>query len=360
MLLSVSQLMSREDKTLALYAIKNSTSRGRAHNEPSDDFRLPFQKDRDRIIHSKAFRRLQGKTQVFRAYSGDHFRSRLTHSLEVSQIARDIARSLALNEDLTEAIGLAHDLGHTPFGHAGEEALSNCMKPFGDSFEHNRQSRRVVEFLEKKYAGFSGLNLTYEVLDGLIKHRSTYDKGELGETSLEAKVVNMADSIAYNAHDIDDGIRGGIITLASLKKLTIWQDIDAVLAHEKIDDEEMLRQRVISALVRILVHDIVQEASKNFEKNIWEADFSSVILSKVLELQAYLREHFYFNEKVYSQSLKGQKIIEKLFEAFMKNEKLMPKEIRDKLTDEKRHTVVKDYIAGMTDHFAITLAESIE
>ncbi len=225
MFISNSKLQKSQDSHLAPYAQKNSNSQGRKYREKKDPLRLPFQRDRDRIIHAKAFRRLHGKTQVFRALHGDHFRSRLTHTLEVSQIARDIARNLQLNEDLAEAIALAHDLGHTPFGHAGEEALNEIMQKFGESFEHNRQSRRVVESIEQKYPDFPGLNLTYETLDGLIKHRTPYDKGELGQSSLEAQIVNIADSIAYNAHDVDDGLRGNIIHINQFRKLKIWPTI---------------------------------------------------------------------------------------------------------------------------------------
>jgi dGTPase len=355
---STQQLTERIDASLAPYAQKNLTSKGRLHKESPDPYRLPFQKDRDRIIHSRAFRRLHGKTQVFRASSGDHFRSRLTHSIEVSQIARDICRNLSLNEDLGEAIGLAHDLGHTPFGHAGEEALNECMQEFGETFEHNRQSRRTVEILEKKYESFSGLNLSVEVLDGLIKHRTAYDEGELGESSVEAKVVNVADSIAYNAHDIDDGIRGKIFSIADCEQLEIWKMISSKLTS--ISDNELIRQRAISEMIKLMISDIFSEAEKNFSKNTFEISFSTKLQSALNELQSFLMEKFYLNPVIHAKSLEGQEIIKRLFHKFTSEPESMPEKIKERTQNEKIHIVVKDFIAGMTDKYAIELNQKLK
>ncbi len=351
------KLFDRQDALLAGYATKNSACRGRKYQEPEDPLRLPFQRDRDRIIHARAFRRLHGKTQVFRAYQGDHFRSRLTHTLEMTQIARDIARNLRLNEDLTEAIALAHDLGHTPFGHAGEETLNECMQKYGETFEHNRQSRRVVEVIEKKYPDFLGLNLTADVLDGLIKHRSLYDKGESGESSFEAKVVNIADSIAYNAHDIDDGVRGKILTIEQCEELKIWKRLPIKKSDPR--DTELIIQQAIGSLIKTMVQDILQETDKNISQGKYEAVFSKTLMMEVDEMQKFLYRNFYFNENVLKKSKQGQTIIKKLFAKVMEKPELLSREFRSRLDNEPKHMVVRDYIAGMTDKFAINLFKRI-
>jgi dGTPase len=352
MILKGDKLQKEQDKFLAPYATKNADTKGRKYDEPEDPLRLPFQRDRDRIIHARAFRRLHGKTQVFRAYHGDHYRSRLTHTLEVSQIARDIARNLSLNEDLTEAIALAHDLGHTPFGHAGEEALDECMKEYELRFEHNRQSRKVVEVIEKKYPNFPGLNLTHEVLDGLIKHSTPYDHGEEGECSLEAEVVNISDSIAYNAHDIDDGIRGNIFPIQSCEKLAIWKRIEKNM--QESEDKEIMRQQAIGYLIKVMVKDILEEFDR--EKKI---GFSNTLTPEIQELQEFLMNNFYLNKEIVENSKKGQDIVKKLFSGVMKDEKHLSKKFQKRLKDEPRHTIVQDYVAGMTDKFAIDLADKL-
>jgi dGTPase len=351
------KLFERQDALLAGYATKNSACHGRKYQEPEDPLRLPFQRDRDRIIHARAFRRLHGKTQVFRAYQGDHFRSRLTHTLEMTQIARDIARNLRLNEDLTEAIALAHDLGHTPFGHAGEEALNECMQKFGKTFEHNKQSRRVVEIIEKKYPSFPGLNLTIDVLDGLIKHRSIYDKGETGDSSLEAKVVNIADSIAYNAHDIDDGVRGKILTIEQCESLKIWKRLTIQKSEPK--DPEFIIKQAIGSLIKTMVQDILKETDENIKKQRYEVSFSKDLGIEIDEMQKFLYRNFYFNENVLKKSKQGQSIIKKLFDKIMAKPEMLSREFRSRLDNEPKYMVVRDYIAGMTDKFAINLFKRI-
>ncbi|MDA1060671.1 MAG: dNTP triphosphohydrolase, partial [bacterium] len=280
-------LQKREDRILAPYAIKSRESDGRKFPETFDDGRLAFQRDKDRIIHCKAFRRLDEKTQVFMAGSGDHYRTRLTHTLEVAQISRDIARRLGLNEDLCEAIALAHDLGHPPFGHAGEHALNDAVQEFGLHFEHNEQSRRVVETLEKAYPDFDGLNLTFEVLDGLIKHQSAWDQaGKKFEVSahLEAQVVNIADEIAYTNHDMDDGLRSGLINLSDLKKFEIWKmgEEDVMGKYGKDLDLDVYISRVISAITSIMIEDLCKQTLKNISENSIESPVDAQQYSGIL------------------------------------------------------------------------------
>ena len=268
MILKREAIEEREKKTLASYAVKSAESRGRTHPEPEDPYRACFQRDRDRVIHCKAFRRLKGKTQVFVAHYGDHYRSRLAHSMEVAQLSRDLARTLNLNEDLAETIGLAHDLGHTPFGHAGQDAMNDMMKEYGRGFEHNEQSRRVVEFLESKKPDYRGLNLSFEVLDGLIKHRTTYDQPTAPDTlmpSLEAQIVNLADEIAYQNHDIDDGLRSGILSFADFEDLAIWKRLKS-----EVDQQLALPYLIpamISGLITLMVNDLIENTERWLREN---------------------------------------------------------------------------------------------
>jgi len=256
-------LEQREEKQLASYAVFSSGSRGRVHAEAPPEYRTEFQRDRDRVIHCRAFRRLKHKTQVFVAVQdGDHHRTRLTHTLEVTQISRDIARTLNLNEDLAETIALAHDLGHTPFGHTGEKVLDELLKDFG-GFEHNRQSKKIVECLEKRYPNFTGLNLSYEVVDGLIKHRSPYDNSGviLAEApSLEAQVANLADEVAYNSHDIDDALAAGLLTLNDLQEVRLWAEITAQNKNTCATDRDLINLN-IRTLINRMINDILIETN---------------------------------------------------------------------------------------------------
>ncbi len=337
-------LEKREAKNLAVYAVKSISSKGRKFPEKPDKYRLCFQKDKERIIHSKAFRRLDEKTQVFIAGSGDHYRTRLTHTLEVAQISRDIARRLDLNEDLCEAIALAHDLGHPPFGHSGEDALDEMMKKYGMRFEHNEQSKRIVEKLEKVYPDFDGLNLTYEVLDGLIKHKTPFDQSSKKfktASHLEAQVVNMADEIAYNNHDIDDGLRSDIIKIAQLKKLDLWKisEKQVVKKYGKNIPKNVFVPRMISAIMSFMIDDLCVQSEKNIKKEKNPTiNFSSKMKKMVEDLRKFLRKNFYFNPRIRKPIIEGEKMIKKLFEHYVKN-----------------HSVVwtKDYIAGMTDRFLV-------
>ncbi len=354
-------LQQKESLILAPYAVKSSKTFGRKFKEKLNDERLCFQRDKDRIIHSKAFRRLDEKTQVFVSGSGDHYRTRLTHTLEVAQIARDIARRLMLNEDLCEAIALAHDLGHPPFGHAGEYALDLVMESFGMHFEHNEQSRRVVEVLEKAYPGFDGLNLSIEVLDGLIKHQTAWDQsGKKFEVfpHLEAQVVNIADEIAYTNHDMDDGLRSGLITLKQLKRFSLWQlgENDVYKKYGKKIDEQVLISRIISTIIAMMINDFCVNTKKNLRAAHKGAlaEFSKNMEIMIKELRQFLFKHFYLNPKVEAFTLKGQQMIKNLFEYYYKNPGKFPKETKkDPKNKNSRIIAIKDYIAGMTDRFLI-------
>lgn len=363
----------REKQTLASYAAFSADSRGRAYAEPEDPYRTCFQRDRDRIIHSKAFRRLKGKTQVFVAHYGDHYRSRLDHSMEVAQLSRDVARMLNLNEDLAEAIGLAHDLGHTPFGHAGEEAMNQLLKPFGDRFEHNEQSRRIVDYFEEKKPDHPGLNLSFEVRDGLMKHRTTYDRPVATDTlmpSLEAQIVNIADEIAYSNHDIDDGLRAKILKIEDLKTLALWQ-----AAERHVDPDQpfdLWVMAMISSLITLMVNDLAEETHRRIMaqgiKTIDQiyntpeplAGFSSEMAVGMEKLKAFLFKNFYQSPGVSSYNAEGKTVIHFLFTRLMADPKLLPEKFQERLKIEKPYLVVKDYIAGMTDKFALDLYQTLK
>ena len=359
--------------TLAPYAANPEVSLGRHHSETESPLRNPFQRDRDRIIHSTAFRRLEYKTQVFVNHEGDLFRTRLTHSLEVAQLARGIARTLNLHEDLTEAIALAHDLGHTPFGHAGQDALNDCMRDYG-GFEHNLQSLRVVDKLEQRYAEFDGLNCTFELREGILKHCSIKNAKQLGDVglrfinktnpSLEAQVTNFADEIAYNNHDIDDGLRSGLITIEQLQSVELFaSQLELVkVKYPKLEQKRLIHE-TIRRMINILVVDLCTQTTKNIEainpKNIndirqahYLASFSSGMSEKNLALKQFLRKNLYQHYKVNRMSAKAERIIRELFAVFFADIGLMPHEFQQHAKSDKARAVA-DYIAGMTDRFAI-------
>ena len=370
------------NSTLALYAACPELSRGRRHQETRPAYRSEYQRDRDRIIHSAAFRRLEYKTQVFVNHEGDLFRTRLTHSLEVAQIARTIARALSLNEDLCEAISLAHDLGHTPFGHAGQDALNECMKPYG-GFEHNAQSLRVVEQLEDKYAGYLGLNLMFETREGILKHCSLKRAKELGDVgerfikrlqpSLEAQVSNLADEIAYNNHDMDDGLRARLLTIEQLREVPLFlRHHDQVLkTYRKLSPKQERHEtirRIIGTLVGELTENTRATLLKAKPKSIEEVrsrakplvSYSAERQAENLALKKFLREHLYFHHEVYRMTRKAQAVIRELFSVLIEDPKLMPPQMfnASQLAEAAkgktgRARVVADYIAGMTDRYAI-------
>jgi dGTPase len=368
---------------LAPYAALDEHSRGRRYPEPKPDYRSEYQRDRDRIVHSTAFRRLVYKTQVFVNHEGDLYRTRLTHSLEVAQVARTIARALKLNEVLSEAICLAHDLGHTPFGHAGQDALNECMMDFG-GFEHNLQSLRVVDELEEHYADFDGLNLSFECREGILKHCSynnAIQLGELGERfinrqqpGLEAQLANFADEIAYNNHDVDDGIRAGLITVDELLSVPLFREYHAEVAAKyptlpggRRQVYEILR-RMINRLVSDLIDSSAARLSASGVRSIAEVrshpgpliGFSDATRELNYSLKTFLRERVYKHYKVRRMTAKARRVVRELFDAFFNDSTLMPDEHRatgSRLELVKgpagRARAVADYIAGMTDRYAI-------
>ena len=358
---------------LAPYAVDKHNSRGRVVQEEAPNGRSEFQRDRDRIIHSTAFRRLEYKTQVFVNHEGDLFRTRLTHSIEVAQIGRSIARRLRLNEDLVEAIALAHDLGHTPYGHAGQDALNSCMQGHG-GFEHNLQSLRVVDHLEDRYAAFDGLNLTFETREGILKHCALNKAAELGAVgerflkkqrpSLEAQITNLADEIAYNNHDVDDGLRSGLITLEQLVEVKLFAShLDKVHADYPNLEPRRAIHETIRSMINTLVVDMIQQTEKNIQAaNLKSLDdvrtaptlaaFSSALLEQQRELKTFLHTYLYRHYRVMRMSTKAHRIIKELFMAFMSDSRLLPPQYqRQAEVDQAR--AVADYVAGMTDRYAI-------
>lgn len=357
----------------ALWAVSEANSRGRRYQEPGPASRSEFQRDRDRIIHCTAFRRLEYKTQVFVNHEGDLFRTRLTHSIEVAQIGRSLARSLGLNEDLVEAIALSHDLGHTPFGHAGQDALNECMKPWG-GFEHNLQSLRIVDQLEERYAAFEGLNLTYETREGILKHCSPVNAAKLGELgerflqgrqpSLEAQLCNLADSIAYNNHDLDDGLRAGLLSLDQL------DGVEAFARHcaeVRADWPALAGRRLIYETVRRMINaqalDLIAQTRSNIAAaGIRSLDevraapplvaFSPTMQQELLSLQQFLRNNFYWHYQVLREMSKARRVIADLFRVFMDDVRLLPPQ-HQLLAREDKPRAIADYIAGMTDRYAM-------
>ena len=364
--------------TLASYAANPAESRGRKFQESDPQGRNQFQRDRDRIIHSSAFRRLEYKTQVFVNHEGDLFRTRLTHSIEVAQIGRAIARNLNLHEDLVEGIALAHDLGHTPFGHAGQDALNECMRDFG-GFEHNLQSLRVVDLLEQRYAEFDGLNLTFELREGILKHCSLNNAkllGDVGERfinkeqpSLEAQLTNLADEIAYNNHDVDDGLRSGLITLEQLEQVTLFADnLNKVRSQYPDLSGRRLIHETVRRMINALVVDLCAQSNTNIvnaapktiadvRHNAMLISFSPAMREQQAELKRFLRTNLYQHYRVNRMTSKAQRIVRELFQIFMQDVKLMPDEFQQRakldITPSDQARAVADYIAGMTDRYAI-------
>ena len=346
-----SNLAKIVDSSLAPYAQKNGDSAGRSFPESTDPNRLPFQRDRDRIIHTTAFRRLRGKMQVLPPSQGDHYRNRLSHTLEVTQIARDLARQLQLNEDLVEAIALAHDIGHPPFGHAGEQMLNQKMQEFGQNFDHNLQSIRVVDFFERRYKEFPGLNLSREVIEGLAKH----DKHS---PHLESQLVDISDEIAYLSADIEDGLRGNFFTLEQLQENQIVkQALSEVLNRDKTYIPNVVRQ-----IMRVLLRQIIKDSQENIKKykikdlaSVKNCENRIIYLNTSFyvhfrELKQFLFTHFYLSPEVEAVSRKGQRVISGIFDYLVNNSEKMPKNFLPEVENCRR---VCDYIAGMTDQFAI-------
>lgn len=366
------QLEIGEKIRLSPYAQFSAETRGRKYEEAPADWRTHYQRDRDRVIHSRAFRRLEYKTQVFLNGSGDHLRTRLTHTMEVTAIARNIARALGLNEDLTETIALAHDLGHSPFGHKGEDALNRLMKSHG-GFEHNRQSLRIVEELEQKYPGFPGLNLTWEVREGLIKHDTAYDRPAIEKdfcapcASLEAQVANLADEIAYYSHDLDDGLDSGFLDEAKLQdEVQIWRDAAGSVKREFGDlPEECRRYFIIRCVIDGQVRDVVQTAERHIEDaGIKSADdarrqthalvrYSPERAALNLDLRRYLYRNLYYNPVVHEPNMQAVRCLEQLFAYYLEHTGEMGDSARQRLAKVGLHRAICDYMAGMTDRYLI-------
>jgi dGTPase len=365
------ELESREEQFLAPYAVKSKQSRGRVHAEKDHPYRTNFQRDRDRIIHSTAFRRLEYKTQVFVNHEGDHYRTRLTHTLEVAQISRSIARALSLNEDLAEAIALVHDVGHTPFGHAGEETLDQIMKDHG-GFEHNRQTLRVVDLLEEKYTDFPGLNLTYEVREGIMKHETLYDhpipkdfKPDQKAT-LECQLVSLADEIAYHCHDVDDGLASDILKEEELSRIALWSDLVKNLELRRDDlSSSQRRHQMVRLLIDFEVSDLIEETNRKLKEHRVESledvrmagenvvQFSEPTRKLNRQLKDFLFERMYRHYRMVRMADKARRIIARLFEVYLENSDQLPPSFRRQFKDEDKMQLICDYIAGMTDRFAL-------
>lgn len=365
-----------ESGQLAPFAAHSAQTRGRRYPEAPPTARSEFQRDRDRIVHSTAFRRLEYKTQVFVNHEGDLFRTRLTHSLEVAQIARSVARSLRLNEDLTEAISLAHDLGHTPFGHAGQDALNACMREHG-GFEHNLQSLAVVDQLEERYAGFDGLNLCFETREGILKHCSAENAarlGELGErflkrrqASLEAQLANIADEIAYNNHDLDDGLRSGLLELEQLEQVALWR---AHYGRARETYGALPGRRLIHETVRSMINALIVDLTRETERRLREFSPASVddvraapplvghspdFVAQGRELKQFLFANLYRHYRVMRMTNKARRVVTGLFDAFMDDPRLLPPQYQriDDAGDDSQARMISHYIAGMTDRYAL-------
>jgi len=366
------ELEQRERQILAPYAQFSADTRGREHREDPPEWRTHYQRDRDRVIHSRAFRRLEYKTQVFLNGTGDHLRTRLTHTMEVAAISRNIARALRINEDLTETISLAHDLGHSPFGHKGETALNRLMKSHG-GFEHNRQSLRVVELIEQKYPNFPGLNLTWEVREGLAKHFTTYDQPgrrrmfAAKSSSLEAQVANLADEITYYSHDLDDGLSSGLFTEKQLERdVQIWADAARCVrkAHGPLPDE-CRRYFIIRCIIDDQVKDVVYSTEKHLDASrVLSSDdvrrqpkplvaYSAERKKLNLELRDYLYKNLYFNPEVYEPNRRAVKLLEELFYHYLEHHNEIGEVSQRRAKKEGWHRAVCDYLAGMTDRYAI-------
>ncbi|MCJ7512135.1 MAG: deoxyguanosinetriphosphate triphosphohydrolase [Anaerolineales bacterium] len=364
------EIEQHEDQILAPYALRSRDSRGRAFPSDEHAYRTCFQRDRDRVLHTTAFRRLEYKTQVFIFAEGDYYRTRLTHTLEVAQIGRTIARALGANEDLVEAICLAHDLGHPPFGHAGESALADLMAEHG-GFNHNRHSVRIVTHLERRFPEFPGLNLTWEVREGMVKHETEYDVADASDyepekrAGLEAQICNAADELAYSAHDLDDGLRSGLISAPQLAGVALWDDLVSDLGIPASPLEDLARHRLIRRLINLQVTDLLATTSKAIADScLASADdvqrldhnlvaFSPPLAEKNRQLKTFLFHNLYQHYRVYRMQVKAERIVSDLFTAYASKPEVLPGEVRDRTPQEGLHRTISDYIAGMTDRFAL-------
>jgi dGTPase len=370
MYLKRSELEEIEDRSLAPYAVRSRDTRGRAYLDNEPDYRTAFQRDRDRVLYTTAFRRLEYKTQVFFNYEGDYFRTRLTHTLEVAQIGRTLARALGANEDLVEVICLAHDLGHSPFGHAGESALNRLMKDHG-GFDHNRQSLRIVTELEERYPEFPGLNLSWEVREGIVKHESEYDIADAGEYdpelrgNIETQICNIADELAYTTHDLDDGLRSGMINPDMLKGIAWWQILIETYRWRGPLLSDMDRHRMIRTLVELLITAMIEATDAHLKENrirtvldIQKLDHNVVGYDELAqrrnrELKDFLFHKLYRHYRVMRMQVKAERIVSDLFRAYQEEPMILPGHIQVRIDARGLERTICDYIAGMTDRFAI-------
>lgn len=382
MLFERASLEQRERESLAPYAVLAGDSRGRKHPENESRFRTAFQKDRDRVIHSNAFRRLEYKTQVFVNNQGDHYRTRLTHTLEVAQVAKSIARALGLNEDLTETIALAHDLGHPPFGHAGEDTLNRLAKAHGDAdgFDHNKQSLRIVTKLERRYQGFTGLNLSWEVLEGIMKHETAYTVDDVRwepdkQPSLEAQLVDLADELAYNVHDLDDGLRSGHLRGQQIAEVALVAEMLAVLEldpdllnnhsdRQRAQHEDAARYWFVRELLGYLINDTIQNTQQALVsgnvtslKHVRGAGRklvspSSDVSKKLIALKRFLYKNLYYHYRQIRMTKKAERVLEQLFNVYVDTPTMLPFRVQHDATTRGLARAVTDYLAGMTDRYA--------
>ena len=363
-------LEEREDRLLAPYGMRSARSRGRRHLEPDDPNRTCYQRDRDRVIHSSSFRRLEYKTQVFVNHEGDNYRTRLTHSLEGAQIGRSVARSLALNEDLTECLVLGHDLGHTPFGHSGEKVMAELMADHG-GFEHNRQTLRILEVLEERYPKFPGLNLSWEIREGIIKHQPDSDPHAPAEyapgeaPTLEAQLVDFVDEIAYNNHDIDDGLSSGMITVEKIRGVELFRDSYEEVRAEGIRGERLMRHQTVRRIIGRCTKDLVLTTLKTVrDANLGSAEdvrkagrrlvgYSPDMARRVKELKEFLFTNLYRHYRVVRMGDKAGRVLRDLFQSYVAEPLQLPPHYQERIPRDGVHRVVCDYIAGMTDRFAV-------
>ncbi len=364
------ELENIEDQSLAPYGIRSKNTKGRCYPEEEAEYRTAFQRDRDRILHTTAFRRLEYKTQVFINYEGDYYRTRLTHTLEVSQIGRTIARALGANPELTEAICLAHDLGHPPFGHNGETTLARLMKDQG-GFDHNKQSLRIVAKLEQRYLDFPGLNLTWEVREGIVKHESEYDIADAREYDadlrghLEAQITNIADELSYTAHDLDDGLRSGMINTHMLEGITLWEILVESISWRGQILDDLARHRMIRNLIDMEVSDMVFATDKQLResgvRSVLELQslpynvvtFSEEMYQRNRQLKDFLYSNLYRHHRVVRMAVKAERIITDLFKAYVQEPAILPNHVQEWTKERGSERTVCDYIAGMTDRFAV-------
>lgn len=371
MIFTRQQLEELEDQNLAPYGVRSRNSKDRQFPEDEPDYRTVFQRDRDRILHTTAFRRLEYKTQVFINYEGDYYRTRLTHTLEVAQIGRSVARALGANEDLVETICLAHDLGHPPFGHSGERTLARMMMDHG-GFNHNHHSFRIVTQLEKRYPEFDGLNLTWEVLEGIVKHETDYDIADAAEFDpdlrghLEAQIANVADELAYTAHDLDDGLRSGMLTPEQLAGVSLWEVINESIGRRRSDTlDDLSRHRLIRRLIGIEVNDLIQSIDRMIRRSgirngeeLQKLPYNVVGFSEDMhrrnrELKDFLFKNLYNHYRVVRMSVKADRILEDLFQAYVQEPAILPDQVQALIEKKGLEETICDYIAGMTDRFAI-------